>query len=109
MLSSYVSPSHDVVRLPPYYGPPSPPRNYVLAGIGWAYGVGCGAGPFFGMGIAVNRRIVFGAGAGVGVYCGIGFGAGAVMGSGTGFVPIGLISRYVCRLVALTCCVRAPA
>lgn len=80
-------------KLPSYYGQPSPPRTFLLGGAGWAYGIGCGAGPFFGMGVAVNRAVVFGAGAGVGVFCGVGFGAGAVVGHGQGFVPLGVNSR----------------
>lgn len=76
-----------------YYSRPTPPRTFLQAGLGWTYGIGCGAGPYFGMGVAVDRRIVFGAGLGAGLFCGIGFGAGALVGAGSGFVPIGWTSR----------------
>lgn len=77
------------------YGLPAPPRAYVFAGAGWAYGVGCGVGPFFGVGVGVSRGVVFGAGAGVGAFCGVGFGSGLVVGNGTGHIPFGLNTRYV--------------
>lgn len=78
---------------PQYYSRPPPPRTFMHLGLGWSYGIGCGAGPYFGMGVAVDRNIVFGAGAGVGLFCGIGFGVGTVTGVGSGFVPIGWTSR----------------
>ena len=97
------------------YGPPPPPRSYVFAGSGWAFGLGCSfGGPFFGVGAGYSLLgggggggggnalisllphpvVVFGAGGGVGAVCGVGFGSGMVAGVGTGFVPIGFWAAF---------------
>ena len=67
----------------------NPIETWVLAcGLGWIYGLGCVAGPFFGVGVGVvfPGGVIAGAGAGVGVVIGIGMGGGAVWGSGRGAV-----------------------
>lgn len=75
---------------------PTPSRTVIGGGAGWLYGVGCGIGPFLGMGIATTPGpVLFGAGFGVGAYCGVGFGAGVVTGVGTFYVPFGITSRDV--------------
>lgn len=71
------------------FSDPSPPRTFAQAGLGWSFGLGCGAGLFFGVGVATSPRILFGAGAGAGGFCGAGFGAGLVTALGTGYVPRG--------------------
>ena len=67
----------------------NPIETWVLAcGLGWLYGLGCIAGPFFGVGVGVvfPTGVIAGAGAGVGIVIGIGMGGGAVWGSGRGAV-----------------------
>ena len=89
-----------VQEIPPVvelYGLPAPPRSFMFAGGGWAYGIGCGVGPFLGVGVAMANGVLFGAGTGIGAFCGVGFGAGAIVGNGSAYVPYGVNTSYVVK------------
>jgi hypothetical protein len=83
--------------IPTYpYGPPTPPKSWLFAGLGYGYGVGCATGPVFGIGVGIGPRgIQFGAGASiVGAFCGVGFAAGGILGQGSAYVPYGFNSSF---------------
>ena len=72
------------------YSHPAPPRSFMFAGAGWAYGVGCGVGTFLGVGVGVGLQPFFGAGMGAGAFCGAGFAAGFILGNGTPYIHYGV-------------------
>ncbi|KAA8496308.1 hypothetical protein FVE85_0037 [Porphyridium purpureum] len=78
------------------YGLPQPPRSFLIAGIGWGYGLGCSLGPFYGTGVGFGwpGGVVLGAGAGIGAVCGAGFGGGALAGNGNAYLPFGLMRSF---------------
>jgi hypothetical protein len=84
-------------NVPSYpYGPPTPPKSWLFAGLGYGYGVGCATGPVFGIGVGIGPRgVQFGAGASiVGAFCGVGFAGGGIIGQGSAYVPYGFNSSF---------------
>jgi hypothetical protein len=78
------------------YSLPSPPKSWLFGGLGYGYGIGCSAGPVFGLGVGISPAgVQFGSGISpLGVFCGVGLAAGAIVGQGSAYVPFGWTSGF---------------
>mmetsp|Transcript_4594 Transcript_4594/g.8028 ORF Transcript_4594/g.8028 Transcript_4594/m.8028 type:complete len:192 (-) Transcript_4594:1234-1809(-) len=68
-----------------------PPKQYIFAGSGWGYGLGCSIGGFLGTGVGLGfpSGVLLGAGTGIGAVCGVGFGSGLLFGTGNAYLIFG--------------------